>query len=169
MSKEFNRIYDNNKNAVYSYLYYMTKDADDAEDLCQDTFLKIYKSMINFRRECNEKSWCITIARNTFLSWAKKKKINILEEGDIELIPSSAGNNPEDMVLTKEGNVLVKNILLQLKEEYRTILLLRDYEELSYREIGIITGLSESAVKVHIYRAREKFKKLFQEYQSTWR
>lgn len=168
MGKEFNKVYENNKNAVYSYLYYMTKDVDDAEDLCQETFLKIYRSLKGFRGECNERSWCITIARNTFLSWVRKKKLNTARDEDIDQLPSGTGDNPEIMMLSKEDNRFVKTILLQLKEEYRTILLLRDYEELSYKEIGIITGLSESAVKIRIYRAREKFKKLYNDYSSVW-
>ena len=168
MGKEFNKVYENNKNAGYSYLYYMTRDIGDAEDLCQDTFLKIYKNLTNFRGECNERSWCITIARNTFLSWAKKKKPDILEDKVMELIPVE-GSNPEEVLLAREGSTYVKDILLKLKEEYRTIILLRDYEGLSYKEIGVITGLSESAVKVQIYRAREKFKKLFNENQSSVR
>jgi RNA polymerase sigma-70 factor (ECF subfamily) len=49
MGKEFNKIYEINKNAVYSYLYYMTKDTQDAEDLCQETFLKIYRGIKNYR------------------------------------------------------------------------------------------------------------------------
>ncbi|MDD3174357.1 MAG: RNA polymerase sigma factor [Herbinix sp.] len=165
MGKEFNKVYENNKNAVYSYLYYMTKDVLDAEDLCQETFLKIYRNIKNYRGECNERSWCITIARNTFLSWIRKKKLKTVDEEDIDQIPSGTGTNPEVQVLQQEERIKVKNILLQLKEEYRTILLLRDYEEFSYKEIGTITGLSKSAVKIRIYRAREKYKLLFNEFQ----
>jgi RNA polymerase sigma-70 factor, ECF subfamily len=165
MGKEFNKIYDNNKNAVYSYLYYMTKDVEDAEDLCQDTFFKIYRNIKNYRGDCNERSWCITIARNTFLSWIRKKKPKIAVGEDLDQIPTDAGSNPEAMVLKKEEGSRIKEILLMLKEEYRTILLLRDYEEMSYKEIGMVTGLSESAVKIRIFRAREKYKKLYEQYQ----
>ncbi len=165
MGKEFNKLYDGNKNAVYGYLYYMTKDVEDAEDLCQETFLKIYRNIKRFRGDCNERSWCITIARNTFLTWIKKKKPIISDGYDIDQLPSKTERNPEDLILKKEDQKLIKDVMLLLKEEYRTILLLRDYEEMSYKEIGTVTGLSESAVKIRIYRAREKYKHLYSQYQ----
>ncbi len=165
MGKEFNQVYEKNKNAVYSYLYYMTKDVEDAEDLCQETFLKIYQNIKNFRGEGSERSWCITIARNTFLTWVRKKKFKFVEGEEMDELPSLVCNDPEIKMLQQEESLFVKNILHKLKEEYRTIILLRDYEELSYKEIGSITGLSESAVKIRIYRAREKYKKLYSEYQ----
>jgi len=165
MGKEFNKVYDNNKKAVYGYLYYMTKDAENAEDLCQDTFLKIYQNLKSFKGDCNERSWCITIARNTFLSWIRKKKPLTVDGEDIEQLPSQADSNPETILLQQEIKKNIKNVMLLLKEEYRTILLLRDYEEMSYKEIGIVTGLSESAVKIRIFRAREQYRKLYSQYQ----
>ncbi|HWT75814.1 MAG TPA: RNA polymerase sigma factor [Mobilitalea sp.] len=162
MGKEFDKIYDNNKNAIYSYLYYMSKDVEDAEDLCQETFLKIYRNLKSFRDNSNERAWCITIARNTFLTWIRKKKLKFADGEDIDQIPSEGSNSPEARIIRQEESKLIKTVLLQLKEEYRTVLLLRDFEELSYKEIGIITGLSESAVKIRIFRAREKYKQLYQ-------
>jgi len=164
MGKEFNRIYDNNKNAVYSYLYYMTKTTEDAEDLCQETFFKIYRNLKSYRGECSERSWCITIARNTFLSWVRKRKVAEELNNEMEQLPSGSGSNPELRMLRLEEREIIKKVLLQLKEEYRTILLLRDYEQLSYNEIQEVTGLSESAVKVRIYRARGKYKKMYTAY-----
>jgi len=164
MGKEFNKVYDNNKKAVYGYLYYMTKDAEDAKDLCQDTFLKIYQNLKSFKGDYNERSWCITIARNTFLSCIRKKKPITVDGEDIEQLPSNADYNPETLLLQQELKKTIKNVMLLLKEEYRTILLLRDYEEMSYKEIGMVTGLSESAVKIRIFRAREQYRKLYSQY-----
>lgn len=169
MGKEFNKVYDNNKKAVYGYLYYMTKDAEDAKDLSQDTFLKIYQNLKSFKGDSNERSWCITIARNTFLSWIRKKKPNIADGEDIEQLPSVSDSNPETILLQQEIKKSIKDVMLLLKEEYRTILLLRDYEDMSYKEIGIVTGLSESAVKIRIFRAREQYRKLYNQYQSIGR
>ena len=74
MKLHFERIYQEQKNSVYGYLYYMTKNQQTAEDLSQETFLKVYLGMKKFKGECSEKTWCLTIARNTFLSFARKKK-----------------------------------------------------------------------------------------------
>jgi RNA polymerase sigma-70 factor (ECF subfamily) len=169
MAKEFNKVYDNNKKAVYGYLYYMTKDSEDAEDLCQDTFLKIYQNLKYFKGDCNERSWCITIARNTFLSWIRKKKPLTVDREDLEQVPENTDSNPETILLQQEQQKSIKEVMLLLKEEYRTVLLLRDYEQMSYKEIGMVTGLSESAVKIRIYRAREQYRKLYSQNQLAGR
>lgn len=162
MKKAFETIYEEHKQSIYAYLYYMTKDIEVAEDLCQETFLKIYLNLKKFKGDCSIKTWCMTIARNTFLSWVKKKQVVCVEINE-ELVGSKSNKNePEHRMITKEQGEFIKGILLMLKEEYRTVIILRDYEGLSYKEIGLITNLSETKVKVTIYRAREQYKKLFE-------
>ncbi|MFQ7182362.1 MAG: RNA polymerase sigma factor [Hungatella sp.] len=84
MGVRFEEVYQRQKNAVYGYLSYMTKDKDTAEDLAQETFLKVYLGLKGFKEDCSEKTWCLTIARNTFLSFARKKQPVLLEEADME-------------------------------------------------------------------------------------
>ena len=84
MGVRFEEVYQRQKNAVYGYLSYMTKDKDTAEDLAQETFLKVYLGLKGFKEDCSEKTWCLTIARNTFLSCARKKPPVLLEEADMD-------------------------------------------------------------------------------------
>lgn len=163
MKNSFEVVYEEQKQSIYAYLYYMTKDQSIAEDLCQETFLKIYLNLKKFKEQSSIKTWCMVIARNTFLTWVKKKQITTVQISEDNLLNNHYENNPEHKVILEEKKDFIKNTLLRLKEEYRTVLILRDYEGLSYKDIGIITGFTETKVKITIYRAREQYKKLYQE------
>lgn len=160
MRHQFERIYQEQKNSVYGYLYYMTKNHQTAEDLSQETFLKVYLGMKKFKGECSEKTWCLTIARNTFLSFARKKRPELLcEECPDQILPFD--NIPEEKMIEQENRKEMAAVFSALNADDRTILLLRDYERLSYAEIAGIMGLSESVTKVRIYRARGRYRKIF--------
>ncbi|WP_455436761.1 RNA polymerase sigma factor [Hungatella hathewayi] len=160
MKLQFERIYQEQKNSVYGYLYYMTKNHQTAEDLSQETFLKVYLGMKKFKGECSEKTWCLTIARNTFLSFARKKRPELLcEECPEQMLPFE--NMPEEKIIEQENREEIAAAFFALNADDRTILLLRDYERLSYAEIAGIMALSEAVVKVRIYRARGRYRKVY--------
>jgi len=160
----FNRIYEEQRDSVYAYLLYMTKDPETAEDLSQDTFLKIYLNLVRFRGDCSEKTWVLKIARNTFLSYAKKKRPILLEEQEWANLQPAPCIDPEESILLREHEEIIRSVLLALREDDRSILLLRDYEGLPYQEIGQIMGLSESAVKLRIFRARKRYRTRFKQW-----
>lgn len=162
MKSRFEKIYQEQKDTVYGYLYYMSREEQVSMDLSQETFLKVYRSLDKFKGQCSEKTWCLTIARNTFLSYARKRRPELLEEADWERM-ADCTRGPEESVLQKEQGVLVRQVLARLSEPERTVLLLRDYEGLSYREIEEIMGLSEVAVKGRIFRARQHFRSLYED------
>ena len=162
MKSRFEKIYQEQKDTVYGYLYYMSREEQVSMDLSQETFLKVYRSLDKFKGQCSEKTWCLTIARNTFLSYARKRRPELLEEADWERMADHA-DGPEESVLQKEQGVMVRQVLARLSEPERTVLLLRDYEGLSYREIEEIMGLSEVAVKGRIFRARQHFRSLYED------
>lgn len=80
MKARFEKLYRTYRDAVYNYLYYMCREEELAKDLAQETFLKIFQGMRRFRGDCSEKTWCLMIARNTFLSHARKKQPLLLGE-----------------------------------------------------------------------------------------
>ena len=141
MGVRFEEVYQRQKHAVYGYLSYMTKDEDTAEDLAQETFLKVYLGLKGFKGDCSEKTWCLTIARNTFLSFARKKQPVLLEEGDMERLEAGYERGPEEKLLEEEKAKLIREVLSSLNADDRTIILLRDYEKMTYAEIARVTGL----------------------------
>lgn len=165
MKKRFEELYRTYRDTVYGYLYYMCREEELACDLSQETFLKIFQGMRKYRGECSEKTWCLTIARNTFLSYARKKQPMLLGEELLEEKEDVRENRPEEQVIRKEEDKQVRDVLAKLTEDERTILLLRDYEELSYMEIARIMDITESNVKVRLHRIRQKYRKLYLEEQ----
>jgi RNA polymerase sigma-70 factor (ECF subfamily) len=159
---KFSTAYEQSKDAVYGYLTYMTKDIQLAEDLSQETFLKMFINIRKYKGTANIKTWALKIARNTFLTYAKKKQPILLEEQIMDLNPGSYQNEPEENILQKEKGEQIRKIMMTLNENERTILILRDYAELSYEEIAQIINTDVGALKSRLYRARQKFRKLYE-------
>lgn len=162
MKERFNRIYVLYKNDIYGYMVYMAKDRQLAEELTQETFLKIYLGLRKFKGDSSEKTWCLTIARNTFLSYARKKRPILLEEQTVEQIFEEHAESPEEYMLRKEKGERIKQVLMSLEESDRTIILLRDYENLSYEEIAAALEITAASVKGKLFRAREKYKRKYE-------
>lgn len=166
MKAAFEKVYREQRDSVYGYLLYMTKDEQLAQDLAQETFLKIFLNLHRFKGESSEKTWCIAIARNTYFSWKRKKRPVLVEEKYGAEVADET-QIPEEMLLKKEENDMIRQVLFDMQEGQRQILLLRDYEKFSYKEIGEILGISEIIVKSRIHRAREcyreKYRKLLAE------
>lgn len=161
MKIKFNEVYKECRDSVYGYLLYMTKDVQLAEDLSQETFLRIFLSVGRFKGKSNVKTWALKIARNVFVSYAKKKRPILLEEQEILVHVDNSVDTPEDIILRKEKGMQIQEVLMTLNEQDRTILLLRDYEKMSYEEIASVLEISEGVTKSRLYRARQKFKKIY--------
>jgi RNA polymerase sigma-70 factor (ECF subfamily) len=97
-----------------------------------------------------------SIARNQCLSVYRSSKHDADEEIDFDLISSPAGETPDRVVERQESADLLNRFLGQLKLEYREVLLLREFQNLSYREIAEVLGDTESAVKSRIFKARQR-------------
>lgn len=161
MKKRFEELYRQQRDTVYGYLYYMCREEELARDLAQETFLKIFLGLRRFRGECSEKTWCLTVARNTFLSYARKKQPLLLGDEMLDISENATGNLPEEYLLQKEEGERVRDVLALLKEEERTLLLLKDYEGIPCQEIARMMNMTENNVKVRLHRIRQKYKKLY--------
>ena len=158
---KFAAAYEQSRDAVYGYLVYMTRDTGLAEDLSQEVFLRMFLHLGKFRGESSVRTWALSIARNVFLSYAKRKSPILLEEQEWEPEPDLSRNLPEEEYLKKEQAQTVRKCLMCLGEQERTVLLLRDFQELSYEEVAKVMGLKTEVVKSRIFRARQKFKEVY--------
>lgn len=151
-------IYENYKQAIYSYLYRSTLNRHIAEDLTQETFFRAFKSLSTYRGEASMKTWLFKIARNTYINFSVKKQTQL---------EVHTGTLDERMAVQKnpykhaEDKLLIQMILVKLPENYRSYILLRDENGLTYGEIAEITNESIAQVKVGIYRARKKFREIY--------
>ena len=143
---EFNACVDLFADALFRFIVKNLKDSDASRDVVQDTFEKMWKKVEQVEY-AKAKSYLFTTGYHTMIDKIRKEQRSGLLE-----------SNHENLVQTENTFSDIKKILDKalntLSEIQRSVVLLRDYEGYSYEEIGQITGLNESQVKVYIYRAR---------------
>lgn len=156
--KELYEIYER---YIFRYLYGLTLNYHVAEELTQETFFQVLKSFHKFRGDCHVSTWIYKIARNIYNQYLRKKDVTTIsiDEDTFDDIPDREGI--EEALEKKEIGRLIKESLIQIPEKQREILWLRDWQGLSYEEIGNITSHSVPWVKVNIHRARLAFKKVY--------
>jgi RNA polymerase sigma-70 factor, ECF subfamily len=147
---------------LYSLLYKMCGYTDEAEDLIQEIFLKVFASLHKFRISSRFLPWIYTIAVNHIRSFKKKrsrqKKIYFLyteKESTVEL-QDPKQVEPVYNLIHKEAEEFALTALNRLKPEYRTVFILRELEGLSVKEVSIILHIPEGTVKTHLHRAKKK-------------
>jgi RNA polymerase sigma-70 factor, ECF subfamily len=153
---------------IYSLVYRMVADPSDAADTTQEVFLKVFRGMKHFHGESSLKTWIYRIAvheasnrkRWWFRHKAKETSIepNLDESGSNDSLVDHA-ESPFDMAVHEEIRARVEEELRQISEPYRTTVILRDLEEMSYEEIAEITDVSLGTVKSRLTRGREALRK----------
>lgn len=140
----------------------MIKDADDVEDLVQESFIKAYKALPKFQFGYNFSAWIYRIASNNCIDFLRKKRFKTIS------IDQPLGNDeesyfdiednemlPDIELISKERKNIINKAIEELPENYRTIINLRHKEELDYKEISERLDLPLGTVKAHLFRARK--------------
>lgn len=151
-TKEYNTCVDNFADNIYRFVLKHIKNVDAARDIVQETFAKVWvkKGTIDYSKA---RSYFFTTAHHTLIDMVRKEKYMDDETAiDREYYQRPVGN----LDLQEQ----LDEALDQLSDIQRTVVLLRDYEGYAYDEIGEITNLKESQVKVYIFRARKKLKEI---------
>lgn len=165
MDSEFTTLYQKYKNPIFSYIFYLARDRSVAEEICQDVFLKVYLNIAKFEGRSSVKTWIYKIAKNTFFDYTRAQKREVaLEDLDYyakELVDKGMG--PEEYVTKIAARELIDKTLNKMSEKYRMLLILRDIQNLSYKEISEITEMELNTVKVGIFRGRREFQRIYQE------
>lgn len=151
-AREYNQCVDDYSDNIYRFVLKHLKNADAAKDVVQDTFAKVWvrKADISYEKI---RSYLFTTARNTIIDVVRKEKFT----DGVEKIDGEMSEKPIHNMDLQE---ILHNALDQLPEIQKSVVLLRDYEGYAYDEIGAITDLTESQVKVYIFRARKKLKEI---------
>ena len=144
--EQYNNCVDQHADGVYRFVLHNIRDSEKAKDIVQDTFEKLWINVTNVRFE-KSKSYIFTTAYHTMVDKIRKEK----KQGSWEEVKEIAHSHSEHYSDLKK---ILSEAVGKLPEIQRSVVLLRDYEGYSYEEIGEITSLSESQVKVYIYRAR---------------
>jgi len=143
---EYNKCVDNFSDGVYRFILHNTRDKDEANDIVQDTFEKLWVTHANVNFE-KAKSYIFTTAYRTMVDKIRRsKKSTKMEDSHWKMLTDNSQYSDLKQILREAVN--------KLPDIQKSVIMLRDYEGYSYQEIGEITGLNESQVKVYIYRAR---------------
>jgi RNA polymerase sigma-70 factor, ECF subfamily len=160
----FVNLYNRYKHSAYVYCLKILGDADAAKDIVQGVFLKVYERRSQLLHPERFKSWLLMIARNDCLTTMRKASwtAELPEESEdtVTSLPSSAVEKDEEIAL-------VARAIARLKPDMKEVVILREYENLSYKEIADVLGVAESTVKSRLFSARqqlyEKLKPIFEE------
>lgn len=145
-AEEYNRCVEDHSDGLYRFILKNIKDPDKAEDIVQDSFEKLWRRVKDVQYG-KSKSYLFSTAYHTMIDYIRKDK-RMEEFGQGRTDPASCDKQYSDL------QEILHGALERLPQVQRTVILLRDYEGYSYAEIGEITGLNESQVKVYIYRGR---------------
>ncbi len=154
---------------VYNVALRVFKNPEDAKDISQDVFIKIYKNLDKFDNKSSFSTWIYRITTNTCIDELRKRKgketvsiDNDIEDDEGRFKREFADNEPtpEEKVISKEGESEIIKSMNTLSDEHRTIIVMRDIEGLSYTEISEIIGVSIGTVKSRISRARLQLKNI---------
>lgn len=161
--KSFEKVYQ----AVYPILirvsFHITGDMAAAEDLCQEAFIRYYQREAPFPSLDQTKYWLIRVVKNLAFNHEKRKGRERRAHDRVLKEPQREVESGETEVIKRETYEIVKSALYRLPYKLRTVLVLREYGGLNYREIASILKITEGNVKVRVFRAREQLSKLIDE------
>lgn len=153
---DFRRLYESAFPILFRVALRIAGSEEAAEDLCQEAFFRLHEKGMTFPNAEEAKYWLIRVVKNGSLNYAKRKERErkayqrafredhrVQETGEAELLKQETARE-------------VQEALDRLPENLRTVLVLKEYGELNYKEIGRALGISEGNVKVRVFRARER-------------
>ena len=161
----FAHLVDSYKNMVFSLAFKITKSREEAEEISQDTFIKAFKNLKNFKGDSKFSTWLYRIAYHTSLDAIKKykKSSSTFEINEITFDQIQDVETILEGIERKERSKIMDNCLQKLSDEQRSIIWMFYYDELSLKEIMEVTSLSEANLKVKLHRARKKLLSIVKE------
>ena len=157
----YETLFDRYQSKIYNYAYNIVGNKEDAKDVAQEAFIKVFEALPNIKGDLNFSAYLYKTAHNKALDELRKKKrlaspdaIETEEDPDLNV-------SPQKTAMLKAQQVKVREAAMNLSEEYREVLTLREIDDQSYDEIAEVMNIPRNSVGVLLLRARLKFKKVF--------
>jgi RNA polymerase sigma factor (sigma-70 family) len=167
-TRSFGLVIKNTERLVAQIVFKLISNPEDRKDMMQDIYLKAYKKLPDFNFQSKLSTWVAQISYNTCLDHLRKKKLiladtDIIQDGAVEnkldLLNSQFNRvAKEESILRRDLSGVLQTAVNRLSPLYKTLITLYHNEEMSYHEIGQITGLPEGTVKSYLFRARKELK-----------
>lgn len=149
----FSELVTRYKRLIYSVAYKFTRDSDEVNDLAQEAFIKIYKSLSKYDSKYRFSTWSVKVATNICLDHVRRKRIKSVSLDEIENI-TGGNNSPEEYCLRREKSRELRDAIDGLPEIYREPIVMYHQKGMSYKEIAEALGKPMSIIKNRIFRAR---------------
>jgi RNA polymerase sigma-70 factor (ECF subfamily) len=161
----FGRLVDRYKDRIYNLALGYVGDADDADDVAQEIFVKAYGALDSFRGQSQFYTWLYRIGMNACMDWVKSRSRRVdslsrIRDGEVRAGAGSPLPLTDVALERRELRSLLHRALAQLPDEYRSAVVLREIEDLSYEEIAEALSCSIGTVKSRLFRARAQLKEL---------
>lgn len=169
--KAYRELLDRYQRPVFSVIYRMVRDRELAEDIAQETFVRVFNNIEKYNPKYKFSSWIFKIASNLAIDTMRKKKLDTVsldgsryartdeEIASSRLALASEEEDPEELLLAKELGSEIEKAIGSLRIEYRTAIVLRHVEGRPYEEIAEIMDIPLGTVKTYIHRARNELRK----------
>ena len=153
------------KDVLYRLALRITLKHEEAQDIVQDTLIKVWNKRDEWENIVSMEAYCLTICRNLALDKMKLRANQNESIENIHLDTPDQGGNPYERMQQKDRIDLVRRMVNALPEKQRSCIQLRDFEGKPYKEIAEILGITEEQVKVNIFRGRQAIKKRYQDFE----
>ena len=155
----FGQIFDHHKNSVINLAFRFTKSKEAAEDIAQDVFIKIYEGRVDFDPKAKFTTWLYRVTVNASIDFTRRRKFTPFSLDVKEDFKDPQIRSTGEMLKEEEMKALVQSEIHKLPEKFRSPILLYQFDEMPYREIAKILGITEKAVERRIYHAKEILRK----------
>ena len=169
VSTDFSSLGEKYQGKVYAMVFGMIRNREDARDITQETFVKAYRNLESFRLEASFYTWIYRIAMNLAIDWTRRAKRRATSEFDDSVASRDADGgiaevhheeSPSRSLERKQLRRQIMDALEKLPEDQRQVILLRELEGLSYKEIAEVMDIPEGTVMSRLFYARKKLQKL---------
>ncbi len=157
--KGFEMLVKKYQNRVLNIVYSLIGVDSESEDITQEVFLKVYHHLKSFKRNCQFSTWVYRIVVNTTYDFLRKRK-NFVDDNSVLEKCVSTADSPDDVFCKEERREVISSALLKVPVNFRTALVLKDIEGLSYDDISKVLSCSIGTVESKIYRARHFLKEV---------
>lgn len=172
---EFLELVHKHQDRIYRHALYLLKDAEDAKDMTQETFIKAWQHRAKLRQKTIH-SWLLKCLRNLCFNHLKRRKFQVHlsedDEGDmfgmlLKTHENKSSPSPEEITISQETKQLVHRAIGELPPSMRSIVVMRELEEMSYKEIASVVKQPENSVKSTVFRARKKLREIMNNLMET--